>query len=160
MTAGVNQARPCDAPSHARLLRRPDLDNARSGFNGQETVLTQNAIIKRGLVRQTTIPILGDARGMEAQPLVVPRVKLKDGSTRNVMILLSMANQVRGVDAKTVAGLWQIGLGVPINGSAAIDFHQINQHWGCLSTGVIVSSRWYDVCWVSKDNSDTPASGS
>jgi hypothetical protein len=134
-------------------------DDARSGWNSQETILTQDTIMKRGLIRQTTIPVEGDARGMEAEPLILPKVKLKDGSTHDVMILPSMANQVRGVDAQTGAGLWQVGLGMPITGSGAIDFHQINQHWGCLSTGVLVGSRWYGVCWVSSDATGSPQSG-
>jgi hypothetical protein len=132
-------------------------DNARSGWNSQETVLTQASVTNRGLIRQTIIPVFGDARGMEAQPLVQPAVKMKDGSTHDVMILPSMANYVRGVDAETGAALWQVVLGNPVSGSARIDFHQINQHWGCLSTGVIVNSKWYGVCWIS--NTGDPDSG-
>jgi hypothetical protein len=128
-------------------------DNSRSGDNTQETVLTSAAVLAKGMVRQTTIPVIGDARGMEAQPLVLPGVKLKDGSTHDVMVLPSMANVVRGVDAETGAGLWQVTLGTPIQGSAAIDFHVINDKWGVLSTGVIdpATQRVYLVAWVSPD---------
>jgi hypothetical protein len=69
-----------------------------------------------------------------------------------------MANVIRGVDAHDGTGIWQANLGMPINGSAQIDSHNINQHWGCLSTGVIDPDlqRLYQVCWVSPDKSGTP----
>ena len=148
----------------APLLAQPSVvtkafNNSRSGWNSQETILSQASIAQRGLVRQTIIPLCCDARGMEAQPLIVPKVKLKDASTHDVMILPSMSDTVRGVDAETGAGLWQVTLGTPITSNGQIDLHQTNQHWGCLSTGVIVSARWYGVCWTSKDGSGTPLSG-
>jgi len=132
-------------------------DNSRSGWNPHETVLTQDSVRKRGILRTTIIPVIGDARGMEAQPLVLPGVKTARG-TRDVMILPSMANVIRGVDAHDGSGIWQVTLGAPVNGSANIDSKQINDHWGCLSTGVIDadSQRLYQVCWVSPDHSGRP----
>jgi hypothetical protein len=74
------------------------------------------------------------------------------------MVLPSMANVVRGVDAHDGSGIWQVTLGMPVNGSQQIDSHNINQHWGCISTGVIDpdTKRLYQVCWVSPDNSGNP----
>lgn len=156
-------------------------DNARSGMWPHETVLTQDAVTRHGLVLERTIPVYGDARGMEAQPLIAPHVLtkaavlgsppcegvsciavaivVKGAEYHDVMVLPSMANVVRGVDAETGAALWQTTLGMPIQGSAKIDFHSINDKWGCLSTGVIVGAKWYGVCQVSIDNSGTSASG-
>jgi hypothetical protein len=132
-------------------------DNARSGWNPNETLLSQDLIASRGLVRATIIPLVGDARGMEAQPLILPGVRTSQGP-RDVMILPSMADVVRGVDAHDGSGLWQVTLGAPVLGSAAIDMHGVNQHWGCLSTGVIDpdTQRLYQVCWVSGDGSGEP----
>jgi hypothetical protein len=132
-------------------------DNSRSGWNPHETLLTQEAIRSQGIVRATIIPVIGDARGMEAQPLILPGVKTSRG-TRDVMVLPSMANVVRGVDAHDGSGIWQVTLGTPINGSANIDSKQINDHWGCLSTGVIDadSQRLYQVCWISPDHTGKP----
>jgi hypothetical protein len=132
-------------------------DNARSGWNQHETALTQTSIESKGIRRATIIPVIGDARGMEAQPLILPNVKTTLG-TRDVMVLPSMADVVRGVDAHDGSGIWQVTLGMPITGSAAIDSHQINDHWGCLSTGVIDPElqRLYQVCWVSPDNTGNP----
>src|ERR1700683_2914869 len=96
-------------------------DNDRSGWNRAETVLTQANVTAKGLVHITTIPVYGDARGMESQPLILPNVKIADGSTHDVMVLPSMANVVRGVDATTGAALWQTPpLGTPITGSDSL----------------------------------------
>jgi hypothetical protein len=94
---------------------------------------------------------------MEAQPLILPNVKTALG-TRDVMVLPSMANIVRGVDAHDGSGIWQVTLGVPVTGSQNIDHWGINQFWGCLSTGVIDldTQRLYQVCWVSPDKSGDP----
>lgn len=43
-------------------------DNSRSGWNPRETQLTQAAVASKGIFRETIIPVIGDARGMEAQP--------------------------------------------------------------------------------------------
>ena len=135
-------------------------DNSRSGWNPHETQLTQASIVSKGISRATIIPVIGDARGMEAQPLILPNVTTARG-TRDVMILPSMADVVRGVDAHDGSAIWQVTLGTPITGSRDIDFHFINDHWGCLSTGVIDpdSKRVYQVCWVSPDKSGNPQTG-
>jgi hypothetical protein len=134
-------------------------DNARSGWNAQETVLTQDAILNKGIVRSTIIPVIGDARGMEAQPLILPNVQTSLG-VHDVMVLPSMANVIRGVDAHDGAGIWQVNLDTPVTSSGRIDSKGINQHWGCLSTGVIdaPTRRLYQVCWASPDKSGDPAS--
>jgi len=91
------------------------------------------------------------------QPLILPNVKTTRG-TRDVMVLPSMADVLRGVDARDGSGIWQVTLGTPITGSQSIDSHQINQFWGCISTGVIDSDtqRLYQVCWVSPDKTGNP----
>jgi hypothetical protein len=137
-------------------------DNSRSGWNPHERQLTQASVASKGITRATIIPVIGDARGMEAQPLILPNVKTALG-TRDVLVLPSMADIVRGVDAHDGSAIWQVTLGVPITGSwridsKTIDLHQINQFWGCLSTGVIDpdTQRLYQVCWVSPDKTGDP----
>lgn len=61
--------------------------NDRAGANTHETVLTPNLLLNQGLVRKTTIPVYGDARGMESQALVLPAIKFPDGSTHDAMVL-------------------------------------------------------------------------
>ena len=91
-------------------------DNSRSGWNSHETQLTQASVLTKGIIRATIIPVVGDARGMEAQPLILPNVQTARG-IRDVLVLPSMANVVRGVDAHDGSGIWQVTLGTPINGS-------------------------------------------
>ncbi|MBD5656693.1 MAG: hypothetical protein IAI50_16160 [Candidatus Eremiobacteraeota bacterium] len=103
------------------------------------------------------MPAIGDARGIEAQPLIMPGARTALG-LRDVMILPSMADVVRGVDAHDGSAIWQVRLGMPVTGSAEIDEKNINQHWGCISTGVIdqPTQRLYQVCWISPDDSGRP----
>ncbi len=148
---------PCLAQSTMVPWLTRSADNARSGWNPHETVLTQASVESKGIVRATIIPLVGDARGMEAQPLILPHVATSRG-TRDVMVLPSMADVVRGVDAQDGSGIWQVELGTPITGSRNIDSKLINQFWGCLSTGVIDADtrRLYQVCWVSPDGTGNP----
>jgi len=133
-------------------------DNARTGWNSHETVLTQQSVTAKGVSLITVVPVIGDARGMEAQPLILPGVSTARGQ-RDVMVLPSMADIVRGVDAHDGSAIWQVSFGTPIQGPGGIDLHNVNDKWGCLSTGVIdpETARDYQVCWVSPDGSGTPA---
>lgn len=132
-------------------------DNQRTGWNNQETLLTQ-ASVTNGVYLNTTIPLGGDARGAEAQPLIVPAVKTTKG-TQDLLLACSMANQCRAVNKQTGADVWDITLGMPVTGSTAIDGWLINQHWGALSTGVVDSQtmRWYQVFWMSPDGNPQTA---
>ncbi len=132
-------------------------DNARTGWNSGETELNQAKIAERGVVRATIVPLVGDARGMEAQPLIMPDIQTARGR-RDVMVLPSMADVIRGVDAHDGSAIWQTTLGTPVTSSRTIDSKSINEHWGCISTGVIDRDlqRLYQVCWVSPDGSGNP----
>jgi outer membrane protein assembly factor BamB len=128
-------------------------DNLRSGANTQETVLTPAAVRARGIRHLFTLPLPGDARGCEAQPLIVPDVMLKDGSKHDIVYVATMANQVYAFDANDGAQLWVVELGTPVSGSQQIDAHVINDHWGILSTPVIDAQAQILYCcaWTSKD---------
>lgn len=140
-------------------------DAARTGANVHETVLTPTAIRTRGIRRLFSLTMTGDARGCEAQPLIVPGLVLADGSTRDVVFLASMANIVWAFDANDGGLLWQRTLGRPINGSKDIDWSGglgrplINDHWGILSTPVIdlAAGVLYACAWISQDG--TAANG-
>src|SRR6478672_629362 len=119
-------------PSTASPVLTRSANNARHGAYTSETALTPQNV--EGLHRIYSIPIRNDARGVESQPLVMPGVKLSDGSTHDLIVLSSMANDVIAADLKTGNILWQTNLGRPIDGDKSIDFWQINQHFGVLST--------------------------
>jgi hypothetical protein len=127
-------------------------DNGRTYFYNEST-LTPATVAARGLRRYFPLPMEGDARAPEAQALVLPSVKCDDGNVRDVILTASMNNTVWAYDFNTSDILWVKKLGVPINGSAAIDMHVINDHWGLLSTGVIdpETATWYGVAWQSPD---------
>jgi outer membrane protein assembly factor BamB len=89
--------------------------NDRSGTNSQESVLTAAAVRSRGIKRLFSLPLPGDRRGAEAQPLIVPAVALPGGRTRDLVLLATMANQVFAFDANDGTPVWERTLGTPIN---------------------------------------------
>ena len=134
-------------------------DNNRSGAYLTETALTQATVAAKGLRKYFSLSMEGDARGCEAQPLILPAALMDDGTTRDIVIVCSMNNTVWCYDANNSDILWVKKLAVPINGSAAIDMHRINDHWGILSTPVIdaAEKKLYVVAWSSADGTATAA---
>ncbi|MGV1009519.1 MAG: hypothetical protein ACOYBY_13040 [Dermatophilaceae bacterium] len=130
-------------------------DNARTGATNAEPGLTADAVRTRGIKRLFSLAIPGDICGVEAQPLIMPGVRMGDGTVHNLVILADMANQVWGFDADNGQRLWRTTLGTPVKGSREIDWHLVNDHWGVLSTPVIDSrtSTVYVVAWASPDAS-------
>ncbi len=143
------------AGSEAVPVLTRSFDNARSGANLQETILTPNAVQQKGLRKLFTLAISDDDRGCEAQPLIVPGVRMADGSTHDLVILCSMANTVWAYDAEDGALHWVQRLGKPIPGSRAIDGWLINDNWGILSTPVVDpdTQTLFCVTWSSPDGS-------
>jgi hypothetical protein len=103
-------------------------DNTRAGANTHGTLLTPDAVRTRGIKRLFSLNLPGDARGCEAQPLIVPGLVFADGATHDMVFLATMANQVWAFDANDGAQLWEHTLGRPVNGSSEIDAHMINDH--------------------------------
>ena len=134
-------------------------DNNRSGANTKETVLTAANVKAQGIRKYFGLPLEGDARGAEAQPLILPSVPMPDGNKRDVLIQASMNNLVFAFDANDSDILWTQKLGVPIKGGPSIDMHGINDHWGILPTGVIDPDAYltYQLAWTSPDG--TPQKG-
>lgn len=130
-------------------------DNFRSGAKTDETILTAAAIRTQGIRQLFALELPGDARGCEAQPLVVPGVRLADGKAHNVVYIATMANQVFAFDIDTGTRLWMTQLGTPVKGNPSIDSYMINDHWGILSTPVIDTRAGvlYACSWISNDAS-------
>lgn len=126
-------------------------DNLRWGTNTKEKVLTPANVAK--LKKAFTIAIKDDPRGCEAQPLLIPNIKLTDGSIHDLCIVCSMANTVFAFDANNGAPLWEHHLGKPINGNRDIDGWLINKNWGILSTPVVDPDQkiLYCVSWSDGD---------
>ena len=158
--AGVNgptahmemAAPPALAASPLQAVTTRSGGNLRHGTYLQETRLTP-AVVQGGLRKLFSMKTTGDQLGMEAQPLFMPGVKLANGTTHDLCVCATMANAVYGFDANNGAVLWKRVLGVPINGSRAIDAWLINDHWGILSTPVLDNGMVYCVAWISPDGS-------
>ena len=133
--------------------------NSREGANTQESVLTAAAVRSRGIRRLFSLPLPGNSRGAEAQPLIVPGVRLPDGHTRDLVVIATMANQIFAFDTNDGTRVWQRTLGTPITGSKAIDEYLINGHWGILSTPVIDAAAGviYACVWASPNGSAADA---
>src|SRR5205823_9746744 len=104
---------------------------------------------------------------VEAQPLYVPGLQMKDGNTHNVLFVCSMGNTVYAFDAEAPQGhdlIWKVSVGKPYrpaldpqhppNGTV-IDMFGINILWGVLSTPVIDMDApggpaMYLVNWVAQ----------
>lgn len=117
----------------------------------QETTLTPLSVRQHPPRHLFSLVMPGDARGMEAQPLVVPSVTIADGTVHDLCICATMANNVYAFDADSGSPLWMVRLGNPIKGSFAIDGYLINDKWGILSTPVIDGQVLYAVAWNSPD---------
>lgn len=145
-------------------------DNARTGANITETQLTPALVATKGLKLQKSLPIDDDPR-IEAQPLYVPGLKMKDGKLHDVIFVASMGNHVFAYDAEAPAGhdlLWKTKVGVPYtppekpnpdHRSTTIDDWGINIKWGILSTPVIDrdANSLYIVNWVYQKKENGPA---
>jgi hypothetical protein len=129
-------------------------DQARTGANNAETVLTATAVRTKGIAKLFSIPIPDDPR-LEAQPLAVGGVQTPDGKTRDLIFQATMGNWVYAFDAATGEKVWATNLGRPIVGTRAIDGHLTNVNWGILSTPVIdeAAGILYACTWISDDGS-------
>lgn len=134
--------------------------NSRDGANLSETVLTNTAVGTKGIQRILTMSTHNDARGCEAQPLLVPNVTMESGEVKDLVILATMANGIYAYEAGTDKLQWMKRLNRPIKGTRAIDGYLINDYWGILSTPVIntQNSMLYVVAWSSPD--ETPQKSS
>ena len=129
-------------------------NNARSCTNTQESVLQVDNVTRQGIRRLMSLPVPGDLRGCEAQPLIIPDVPLSDGTKHDMAVLATMANMIYAYDIHNGKLLWKTIIGTPVKGSKKIDMYTINDHWGILSTPVIdpETLTLYCVSWSSPDS--------
>lgn len=133
-------------------------DNARTGANTQETVLTPALVGSNMLVKRFSLVVTDDPR-IEAQPLFVSGVQLDGQAPRDIVYVCTMANNVWAFDADTGQAVWPapVNLGPPLlQGPQLFD---INTLWGILSTPVVdlETNTIYIVCWTSHDGSQANA---
>ena len=85
-------------------------DNARTGANIRETILTPRNVNPQSFGRLGKLPVTGC---VVAQPLYVPGVEIPSAGKRNVLYIATTANLVYGVDADSFALYFTRNLGTP-----------------------------------------------
>jgi len=118
------------------------MDNARTGQNTSETLLTLNNVNSTQFGKLFAFNVDGY---IQAQPLYMSALTV-NGGTHNVAFVATMHNSVYAIDADTGAQLWQVNLGPSVTSSqegcsGVTGFNEV----GILSTPVIdpVSNTMY-----------------
>lgn len=124
----------------------------RDGANLSESRLTSTFIQANGISHLADL-LVDDPRGIEAQPLYVPGLVMRDGIAHNVVFLADMSNCVYAFDLDTYKLLWKQVIGRPITVTRQQDMYLINPMWGILSTPVInlVTDSLYLISFSSPD---------
>jgi outer membrane protein assembly factor BamB len=155
---------PALGPAQTPVLTR-SYDNARTGANRNETVLTPRKVGSNLMVKLFSLNLSGDDPRLEAQPLYVPKIAMSDGKIHDVVYVGTMGNNVWAFDANNGQSIWPrpVSLGLPVKpppaphpgfpGATTIDMWGVNILWGILSTPVIdLDTRtMYVVNWTSAD---------
>lgn len=142
-------------------------DNARTGVNSAEKILTTANVTPHGFGRLWTLHVDGQ---VVAQPLYVSRLAIDTSGnpatplvkgTFNAVIVATMHNTVYVYDADRenrlpdgrTKPLWATWLGPPRPGSKDVDMYSTNDpEWGILSTPVIDAAK--STIWVVSWNDD------
>jgi outer membrane protein assembly factor BamB len=130
----------------AQVLTR-QYNNARTGANLHETVLTPQAV--GGGRFQKLFDLQVDEK-VEAQPLVVTNVPIANQGVHDVVYIATMNNTVYAFDTHSGQQLWKSAqIGKPVPDSPSFDMWQTNSMWGILSTPVIDPAAFtmYFVTW-------------
>lgn len=146
LTGALGIAQPTSTPTPTPVLTR-SYDDARTGANITESILTPDKLSHQGLTR-LRLPLPGDPAiddpRIEAQPLYVPSLLMKDGKRHDVIFVCSMGNSIYAFDANTghLIAPYPISLGppVPIKHTRVMNniaYWGINTECGILSTPVI-----------------------
>jgi outer membrane protein assembly factor BamB len=99
----------CVAGAQVNVYTRSN-DNARTGDNLQETILTPANVNATNFGKLFTVPTDGQ---IYAQPLYVSNLTIA-GGTHNVVFVASMRNTVYAVDADSGTVLWSQNYGTPM----------------------------------------------
>jgi hypothetical protein len=85
-------------------------DNARTGANTNETLLTPANVNKNSFGRLFSVPIESGKPHILAQPLFVSNVNIPGQGTHNVVYVVTMSDNVYAIDADTGAILWSASM--------------------------------------------------
>lgn len=110
-------------------------DNARTGQNLNETILTPGKVNSSGFGKLFVITTDGK---VDAQPLYLPNVNTPSHGAHNILYVASEHGTVYGLDADTGSALWQ--LSTLLSGEKPSDTHgcsQVTPEIGVTATPVI-----------------------
>jgi outer membrane protein assembly factor BamB len=108
-------------------------DNFRTGWNPAETDLTPATVGGSGFGLLKTLKVDGS---VFAQPLLVSGFKWPDGSTHDVLLVVTSHNSVYAIDAQTYTRLWHVNLGTP-QSTTHIGCSDVHPEYGVMATPVI-----------------------
>jgi len=108
-------------------------DNARSGQNLQETVLTPANVRSATFGKLFSLPVDGY---VYAQPLYASNVPI-NGQLRNVLFVATEHNSVYAFDADTGSSLWQVSFIDPANGITTVPYQDTASPPGYTGPGPI-----------------------
>ncbi len=130
-------------------------DNARTGQNTQETVLTTSNVSASTFGKQFWVPVDGQ---VYAQPLVLSNVSI-GGGTHNVVYVATENDSVYAFDAANGTRYWQVSLGTPEpwnqtnpGGSMGTGCNNITPQYGITSTPVIDPNHSPPLIYVVAEN--------
>lgn len=109
-------------------------DTLRTGWNQSETDLTPTNVASSSFGMLKTLAVDGN---VFAQPLMVSSFQMPDGTTHNVLIVVTGHNSVYAYDAQTYKVLWQVNLGVS-QSTSDVGCWDVQPEYGISSTPVIV----------------------
>jgi len=98
------------SPLFAQNVTTRSYDNARTGSNTNETILSVNNVNPANFGKLFAVDLDGE---VYAQPLYVSKLTI-GGKARNVVYVATMASAVYAIDADTGAQLWRSNFGAPI----------------------------------------------
>ncbi|HUN91626.1 MAG TPA: pyrrolo-quinoline quinone [Burkholderiaceae bacterium] len=114
-------------------------DNARSGLNAQETVLTPANVSASSFGKLGQWSVDG---AVDAQPLYVSGVTLADGSSHDLLLVATEHGSVYAFDAKAGTLAWNVSLlGAGESSSDPRSCGQVSPEIGITSTPVVDRSR-------------------
>jgi hypothetical protein len=109
-------------------------DSGRTGWNQSETDLTPASVASGNFGEIATLNVDGNVL---AQPLLVSGFKMPDGTTRDVLVVVTGNNSVYAFDAGNYSKLWKVNLG-PAQSSQDVGCGDVVPEYGISSTPVIV----------------------
>jgi hypothetical protein len=127
-------------------------DNSRTGWNHQEKILNYSNVNSTSLVK-LSLSLDDQTDQVEAQPLIVPHIKVAGGK-HDVVYVATENNNIYAIDAKTDAKLFKVNLGTAVTAPCGTSTPTV----GINSTPVIDpnSKTMYVIAYVSDGNGSAP----